>query len=380
MNKKMREILSKIESLSDIANKKLECHEIKAAEDIISQIEDLEKEYVIAEKLFNKEKSKVEDITQKDIEDSLKEKKANGFTVLAKLLTKKNLSDIENAIVIESDNLENPNGTNYIVPEDVRTEINALKRNFVSAKEIVNVIPVLSLSGSQNFEKEDDGLLLDFTDGGDVGEGTDPKIDKVSWNIKFKGNLIFISNIVLGNEKANLLSYLNKWFVKKAVRTENKDIFKNLIKEKTQKTVKGLMNLKKTINKMDPSLKINGYIVTNSSGFAAMDEETDKNGRPMLQLNPSDLTTKMFQSMPIKVFSDSELENIGEKYPIIVGDTKAGCDFYDRENYDFATSEHYKFNKNQTTLRVMEGYDVQQTDKGAYEYLIFEAKEESPAV
>lgn len=48
----------------------------------------------------------------------------------------------------------------------------------------------------------------------------------------------------------------------------------------------------------------------------------------------------------------------------------------DRESLDFATSEHFAFNKNQTTLRVMEGYDVVETDKNAYEYLSFEEADE----
>ena len=48
----------------------------------------------------------------------------------------------------------------------------------------------------------------------------------------------------------------------------------------------------------------------------------------------------------------------------------------DRETLDFAVSEHFAFNKNQTTLRVMEGYDVVETDKNAYQYISYEAADE----
>ena len=57
---------------------------------------------------------------------------------------------------------------------------------------------------------------------------------------------------------------------------------------------------------------------------------------------------------------------------MFVGATDAGQDFMDKDKLEFATSEHYAFNKNQTTLRVLEGYDTVQTDTGAYSYVLYE--------
>lgn len=368
MNKKMREIYAKIENLSERANQYLDEGKTNEAEEIVNQIKDLERQYIIVEKLQN---NKAAEITDKEIDKAIEDKKANGFTVMAKMLKGHKLDDVENAIVIESDNAENQNGTNYLIPEDVNTKIRELKRTYKSAKELVNVIPVTTLSGSTNFETDDDGLLSDFEDGQVITESNNPKIVPKSWKIKFKGKLIYISNIVLGNEEAQLMSYINKWFIRKAVRTENKDIFVALKKGKTAKAIKGLDALKKEINLLDPELK--QVIVTNTSGFAAMDDEKDLAGRGMLKVDPTNESNKMFQSLPIHVFSDNELPNIAEgKYPVFVGSTKDGIDFMDRESLDFATSEHFAFNKNQITLRVIEGYDVVETDKNAYEYLSFE--------
>lgn len=372
MNKRMREIYAKIENLSEKANQYLDEGKTKEAEEIVNQINDLERQYVVAEKLQN---NKTAEITDEEIDKSIKDKKASGFAVIAKMLKGQKLNDVENAIIIESDNTENPNGTNYLIPEDVNVAIRELKRTYKSAKELVNVIPVTTLSGSTNFETEDDGLLDDFDDGETIAESNNPKFVKRPWTIKFKGKLIYISNIVLGNEKAQLMSYINKWFIRKAVRTENKDIFTALKKDKTAVAVKGLDALKKRINLLDPALK--QVIVTNSSGFAAMDEEKDLNGRGMLQVDPTNSSRKMFNSLPIEVFADNELANVATgKYPVFIGSTKDGIDFMDRESLDFATSEHYAFNKNQTTLRVIEGYDVVETDKDAYEYLTFEEADE----
>lgn len=375
MDKKMKEIYAKIEKLSDLANEYFANKDIENAEKTIEQIEALEKEYVIAEKLYNREKGK---ITDEEIEKTLQNKKACGFTAIAKMLKGKMLTDVENAIILEGENTENNNGTNYIIPQDVRTEIRELRRSYKSAKELVNVIPVTTLNGSTNFEIEDDGFLDDFDDGNEIGESNNPKFGKQPWTIKWKGKIIYISNIVLGNEKAGLLSYLDKWFVRKAVRTENKDIFDTLKANKEAVALKGLDALKEHITKnIDPSCLIDGVIVTNQSGFAIMDGEKDNNGRGLLQPNPMNTTEKMFQSLPIKVYSDKELANLADgTAPMFVGSTKAGCDFMEREDLQFAVSEHFAFNKNQTTLRVMEGYDAVQADKDAYSYISFTKKEE----
>ena len=80
MNKKMKEIYAKIQKLNDLANEYLENGDVENAEKTINQIEALEREYVIAEKLYNREKGQ---ITDEDIDKSLQDKKASGFAVIA---------------------------------------------------------------------------------------------------------------------------------------------------------------------------------------------------------------------------------------------------------------------------------------------------------
>ena len=373
MNKKMREIKTKIEALNDEAQNYLDMHDIENAEKKISEIENLEREYVIAEKLEANSKAK---ITDEVIDKAIQDKKVDGFKFLAKMISGKGLTEAENALIIPGEGAEDPNGVNYIIPEDVQLAIRELRRSYNSAKELVNVIPVATLTGSTNFETEDNGLLSDFTDGDVITEGDYPTFVRKPWAISFKGNIIYISNIILGNEKVGLLSYINKWFVRKAIRTENKDIFDTLKDGKTPTSVTGLNDLKKKINMMDPSCKIGACIVTNQTGFAAMDEETDEVGRGMLKENPQNATEKLFQNLPIKVFNDTELANItGQNAgaPVFIGNLKNGVDFMDREKLQFATSEHFAFNKNQLTMRIIEGYDTVQTDANSYEYISYTA-------
>ncbi len=378
MNKRMREIKNQIIELNDKANEYLDSKKIDKAEETIKEIEDLEREYVIAEKL---EKNNKANITEEEIQNTLQNKKEDGFKAIAKFMKGQKLTEAENALIVESDS-SSENGTNYLIPEDVQVAIRELRRSYKSAKSLVNVIPVTTLSGSTNFETEDDGLLDDFEDGNTLNESNNPKFDKKSWKIKYKGKLIYISNILLGNEKAQLLAYLNKWFVRKAVRTENKDIFDTLKANKTAIACKGLLSLKSEMNlKLDPSCLIGASLVTNQTGFDIMDSEVDENGRPMLQPDPTNATRKVYNGYPIEVFADAELKNVAEgESPVFIGNLVNGCDFMDRENLEFATSEHFAFNKNQTTMRVMEGYDVVGTDKDSYLFIALTKKEEKSTV
>lgn len=302
------------------------------------------------------------------------EKKASGITAMLKMLRGENLSEKEQPLIqkalISGDNALS--GENYLIPEDVKLEIRELRKTYVSAKDIVNVVPTDVLTGSTNFESGTPSGLTDFDDGDALEAGNNPTFVRKGWKIGFRGKLIPISR-VLGKLASGLMSYLNRWFVKNAIISENAKIFsvlKSGYNNGTPKAIAGWKALKHSILvDLDPSCLNGGMIVTNQSGFACLDEEEDADGRPILQPNPANPTQKLFQGLPIKVFPDAQLPNIDEThFPMIYGDTKAGADFIDFENLLFESSEHFLFNKNQNCLRVIEGFDVVSTDTGAYIY------------
>ena len=203
----------------------------------------------------------------------------------------------------------------------------------------------------------------------------EPSFVRKPFAIKLKGKLIAISNVLKGAEKAGLMAYINRWFVKNSVISENADIFAALKKDKTAKTIKGLMALKQSINKdLDPSALIGGVIVTNQTGFDLMEQELDANGRPMLVPNPQEPARRTFCGLPVEVFSDAQLPNVSGKAPVFYGALDAGCYFIEKSGLEFAVSDQYLFGKNQTAIRVIEGYDVIQADKDAYIYGTYEAK------
>ena len=299
------------------------------------------------------------------------EKKANGFKMLAKLLHRKPLDEVEKTALVSGTNSEN--GETYLVPDDVRAEINELRKTYISAKPLVTVETTDSLAGSVTYEDGNPTGLADFDDGDAIEEESGVKFVLKKFTIGWKGKLIPVSRILLGAAKASLMNYLNRWFVRNAIITENAKIFGTLksgYNAGAPNALTGWKSLKKSINKdLDPSAKIDGVIITNQSGWTYLDEEEDKNGRPILQPNPANATEKLFQGMVVHVFPDAQLPNIDSTHaPVIYGSTKAGCTFVEHEALEFTISEHYLFNKNQNCLRVIEGFDTMSTDTSAYIY------------
>lgn len=373
MNKRMRELQALIKSAQDEVKTLMAAKDFDAAEKKLDEAEALQKEYECEARSFKMQKEEVP-------ETPVAEKKVSGFQIIAKMLGKKALTDKEKSALLTGENAAN--GEGYLLPEDIKLEINELRKTYVSARDIVTVETTDALSGSVNYEAGAPAGLTAFDDGDEIAEETAPKFVRKLFTISFFGKLIPISRILIGAEKAGLMGYINRWFIKNAIITENAAIFAQLkagYNEGTPKAVKGWKALKQSINvDLDPSCKLDGHIVTNQSGFAALDAEEDADGRPVLQPNPAHATEKLFQGLPVKVFPDAQLPNIdATHFPMIYGATKAGCTFIEYQGLTFDTSEHYLFGKNQNCLRVTEGFDVMGTDTSAYIYGSFEASEAS---
>lgn len=305
--------------------------------------------------------------------------KSDGFGVLAKFFRRQELSESEKAILVPDATMKAmltgtgaANGENYLIPEDVRNNINELRRAFVSLKDegIATVIPTTALTGAFTFESGTPTGLTAFTDGAAVPAGGEPKFEQKTWTIGLKGMNIPVSNLLTLTERAGFEAYLNKWFVKNAVISENTDIIAELKKGRTAKALTGWEALKKSVNiDLDPSCKMVGRILTNQSGFQFLDEAKDNTGRPILQPNPAQPTARVFQGMNVTVVPDGQLANETDgSFPIFYGATADGVWLISLLNYLFATSEHAAFLSNQTIFRLIEGYTVMGADKDAYLY------------
>ena len=380
MNQKMRDLSASYKAkLAEVqAIPVTDENEAKLAK-ALDEADAIAKLYDLAEREYEAEKKAVGFASEQPPRQQNPDGKADGFGVLAKFFRRQELTDEEKKVLIPDATMKAmltgtgaANGENYLIPQDVRVSINELRRAFVSLKDlgIATVIPTTALTGAFTFESGAPAGLTSFADGAEVPAGGEPTFATKTWTIGLKGMNIPVSNLLTLTERAGFEAYLNKWFIRNAVISENTDIVAELKKSKTAKSLTGWKPLKKSINvDLDPSCKLAGRIVTNQSGFAYLDEETDSTGRPILQPNPANSTERQFQGMAVTVIPDAQLANESDgSCPIFYGATADGVWMIALLDYLFAISEHAAFLKNQTVMRLIEGYTVMGADKDAYLY------------
>ena len=366
MNKRMRELLEKINNKKAEARQLANAGDVEKAKALIEEMKDLQSQFDVEAALYEEEKTKV---TPPAPNAKQTKEPVNGVKVFFKALRREQLTDVENALVTGG-----ANGENLIIPEDVQTQINELRREYKSARSIVGYYPTDTLTGSMNYEDISTITeLTNFEDGADVPSSKEPKFTNVTYAVKPYGGLLPVSNRLITNEKGGLIPYLGRWFTKKAIKTENKLIFERLKAGKTAKQLKDWKALRSSLNKdIDEMLKGLTTIVTNQDGFDYLDSLEDGNGRPLLQTDPTMPTRKMFKGYPIEVFSNADLPTTGtttKKAPFFYGATTEGATLVEHTiGLQFAISSEAGFSKNQTLIRVIEDIDVVDADKGAYMY------------
>lgn len=256
----------------------------------------------------------------------------------------------------------------YLVPVEQFNQIKELRRNKVELKTLCNVQPVKSLSGKQPIEKNSNGELIAFDELNAITM-SDIDFGQIEYKVKDYGDIIPVSNTLLADENANLTGYIGKRFVKKAINTENKKIIAEL-KTLTPKPIADYTGINKTLNvDLDPAISENAVIITNQTGFDFLDNLTDKQNRPLLEVNLQNTTQKIFKGRKIVVVSDEMLPMNTTKAPVFVGDMTEFITFFDREGLELAVSTEAGFTKNATFMRAIERFDIAKVDDKAMVYL-----------
>lgn len=343
--------------------------EIKAS---IEEIKDLKAQIELAEMQEEDAEKEVQNkLNVKPANPTVKES-ANAVRAMIKKGMGQSLTEAENALLVGG-----TNGEGYILPQDIRTKIVALVRQYKSFRDVLGHMPTTDLTGSfpvEDFETVSE--LIDFTDGTDGTEANDIKWKNISFALKQKGALIKLSNTLLKMTDNDLINYVAQVFAKKAVITENKLAVAALKTGKTVKQIADWKALKKSINvDLDEAVKYGLCICTNQDGFDVLDSALDSFGRPVLQPDPSQPTRKLFMGAPVEVFSNALLLTTGtttKKAPLFYGNCSEAVKFVDNGQYAFATSEHAGFNSNTTVARVIEYVDVIQVDASDKIYIVAE--------
>lgn len=380
MNKKMRELLAKIESKQALAKEYAEGEnkDLEKAKQILDEIDKLKAEYEIEKRLFENEKESAklseEDVAkvEKNIADK-KEDKEEGSTKLFAKAVRTMVNKTLNEGVAESGG--------YTVPEDIVTKVERLRETKESLIDLVSVKKVTTNKGQETFKKR--SQITGFTsigEGGKIPKTGNIQFSRVKWEITKYGGYMPVTNELLEDSDEDIESFMTEWLADESRVTRN-NIILAVIAEKKQTELSGLDDIKKALNvTLGSKFKATSRIVTNDDGLQYLDTLKDNDGRYLLQPNPADPMQLRLcagaTTIPLKVYSNDTIPTKEGKIPFIIGDLKEGIKFYDRRQISLLASQVASvgtgddalnaFEEDLTLIRGIERDDAQMRDDEAF--------------
>ncbi|PGO31712.1 phage major capsid protein [Bacillus cereus] len=263
----------------------------------------------------------------------------------------------------------------YIVPEDITTTINQLKQTVDNLEQYVNVQPVSTNKGARTLEKRAASTpfapLSEYGKPNAMQEIASPEFDRLSYAIEDYAGFLPVPNDLLDDTDQALEEYLRQWIAKKSIATRNYLILQELNKL-TKVDFKDYKGIKTALNvTLDPAFAAGANIFTNQDGFNYLDQLEDKNGRPLLQPDPTNPTRSLLSGKPVITLSNKTIATDKDgKVPFIVGNLKEAIILWDRKqlSIDMTTEGGNAWRTNTSEFRAIEREDVTPWDTEAVVY------------
>lgn len=369
MNKNLIELRRNLTAKLKEARELIDAGKIEEGQKATKEAEEIRDKIALEEEMQELEKTVSDDTVIVDVEERATKKKVESRTALVRFLQGKKLSKEERDVLVETTTPgEDQNSVAVIVPQDIYTEINELKRQYKPLKQFVDVQSTSTNSGSFVYENGDTiEPFVDITEATEIGEMLSPTMKQQKFAITDKGGILPISNTLLADEKGGLVKYINKWIARKSTITDNRKILAVLKEYGIKLNASTHAQIKKAINtRLDPELLAGAVIITNQNGFDIMDQWVDATGKPILQPNPTDATKKMLSGINIEVFANSNIPDEDGASPVYIGNLEEAVKFMDREQLVLAVSTEAGFTKNLTLIRAIQRDDVEPKDTQSY--------------
>ena len=378
MNKKMRELLRKIEEKRALAKGYTEGEnkDLEKAKQILDEIDKLQEEYEVEKRLFEAEKE-AEKLSDKDIakvEKEIENKKENKGKKEENSIEKfaKQIRNIAKGL-----NEGTPADGGYTVPEEISTLVEQRREAKASLIDLVSVKNVTTNKGSRTFKKR--SQQTGFTkvgEGGKITSTSTPQFERMDYVISKYAGYLPITNELLEDTDTNIVNIIVEWLGDESRVTRNKIIL-DLIKTQDEVELDGLDDIKKVLNvTLGSAFKSTSVIVTNDDGLQYLDTLKDNDGKYLLQPNPANPMEMRLSAgattVPVRVIPNADLATTSNKIPFIIGDLKEGIRFFDRKQLTINTSnvaaigELNAFEEDLTLFRGIEREDCKIRDEEAF--------------
>ena len=396
MNKKMREILAKIQDKTAEAKSFMEGEnkDVDKANALMDEVDALQKEFETEKRMYEAEKmsgaqsatSQVEDNAQVKDEVPITGEQMIAKEVRAIMAPAKYAGDKALSESVDEDG-------GYTVPEDIQTRVNQWPEAEASFLAEISEENVSTNKGARTYQKKTDtDAFVDLDENGAITkEITAPKFERVTYTIQDRAGFMPVSNDLVNDSDANIMGIVTAWLGRANIATANAKIMaivkahKNPIGggkyESTAgaKEIKGIDGIKKIVNVvLGQAYKSGAKIITNDDGLQYLDTLADANGRPLLNPDPTDSAKLQLRCgtvvVPVSVKPNKGFESNGTKVPFIIGDLKAGIRKYNRQAMSLKASDvavignFNAFAMNMTLIRAILRDDYKELDKDAYVY------------
>lgn len=378
MSKELRELLAKLEGKKEEVRSLMREDKVAEAEQMMEEVRSLQKKVDLQRSLDEseaEERNNGREVETRNVDGEMEYR-----DVFMKALRNKPLNAEEREFLeddLEKRAMSGLTGEDggLVIPQDIQTRINELARSFDALEQYVTVEPVRTRSGSRVLEKNSEMIpFVEITEMGEIPETDNPKFSNVQYAVKDRAGILPLSRSLLQDSDQNILKYVINWLGKKSKVTRNVLIL-NVIEKLTKQAIKSLDDIKDVLNvKLDPAISPNAILLTNQDGFNYLDKLKDKDGKYILQSDPTQKNKKLFAGTnPVVVVSNRFLKTKGttnKKAPLIIGDLKEAIVLFKREDMELASTDvgGKAFTRNTLDLRAIQRDDVQMWDKEAAVY------------
>ena len=285
MNKKMREILAKIEEKTKQARAFMdgENKDVSKAAALLDEVDSLKTEYETEKRLYEMEKEESipeekktgESKAKRSEEDALK-----AFGRAAKTGFKTN--DYDGTM-----NESTPADGGYTVPEDIRTQIETYREATFSFLNLVRRVPVRTATGQRTFKKR--AQYTGFSkvgEAGKIGATGAPQFERLSWSIDKYGGFMPITNELRYDSDANVGRVVVEWLANESRQTANNLITAIIFGNGNAINFENLDGIKKALNVDLELFKSTSRVITNSDGLQYLDTLKEKSDSNKYLLTP----------------------------------------------------------------------------------------------
>lgn len=374
MNKKLLELLDKINDQKGTVRNLVDEGKLEDAEKAKKELQDMQKSFDLLKD--------IEDEGLQNMQNNINDHKATPAST-----TKDSTKEFANAArrLFKVDNIMKE-GTKedggYTVPEDIQTKINTYRESKTSLRDLVDVEPVTTKSGQRTFKKRSQQTgFAKVGEGGKIGAKTTPQFERMSYDIQKYAGYFPVTNELLEDSDQNITGTLITWIGDESRVTGN-NIILDTIKTKEKTAISGLDDIKKALNvTLGQAFKPTSKIVTNDDGLQYLDTLKDNDGKYLLQPNPANpIELRLCAGatiIPVVVIPNadmpSDVSTAGKrKIPFIIGDLKEGVKFFDRKHLTILASNIAQagdlnaFDEDLTLFRAIEREDCKVKDNQAF--------------